>query len=83
MTAMTFFLPSLIHYGFNMTERSSNLERFWVVVNFTMGVAIMFSGLYGSLSSLFANKLVDQGPGGYVYAPHDPRDPCYVSGIHY
>ena len=83
MTAMTFFLPSLIHYGFNMTERSSNLERFWVVVNFTMGVAIMFSGLYGSLSSLFANKLVDQCPVEYVYAPHDPRDPCYVSGIHY
>ena len=83
MTAMTFFLPSIIHYAFNMNERSSIAERTWVVTNFIMGLFIMFSGLSGSLDRLFGSKYENQCPARYVYSPADPADPCYVSGIRY
>jgi len=81
MTAMTFFLPSLIHYAFNMHDRSTKLEYVWVACNFLFGVLIMLSGLYGTISDILADSLVKQCPATYVYSPHDPRDPCHV-GIH-
>ena len=81
MTAMTYFLPSVIHYAFNMHDGSSRLEKTWVLLNFLMGVFIMASGMYGSLSSLVQSELVNQCPVTYVYSPHDPADPCFISGI--
>lgn len=83
MTAMTYFLPSIIHYAFNMNERSSRTEHIVVSINFVMGLFIMLSGLYGSLDRLFSSKYENQCPVRYVYSPHDPGDPCYASGIRY
>jgi hypothetical protein len=81
MTAMTYFLPSVIHYAFNMHDESSRLEKTWVLLNFLMGIFIMASGMYGSLSSLVQSESVNQCPVTYVYSPHDPADPCFISGI--
>lgn len=79
MTAMTFFMPSLIHYAFNMHENSTRLDYAWVFCNFFVGVLFMISGLYGTVSDILADQIVKQCPATYVYSPYDPRDPCYVS----
>ena len=84
MAGMTFFLPSVLAWGLLPRGSMSWLENAWCHVNFWFGILIAVAGVYTSLLDLLDDA---QGGNGdqcllkYTYAPYDPGDPCYISGI--
>ena len=86
MAAMTFFIPSVLAYGLLPRESLSNADRMWCVVSLVGGVFIAVAGVITATMDLVGDCGGDAGGGRcelrYTYAPNDPGDPCYVSGIH-
>ena len=58
----------------------------WCVVSLVGGVFIAVAGVITATMDLVGDCGGDAGGGRcelrYTYAPNDPGDPCYVSGIH-
>ena len=86
MAAMTFFIPSVLAYGLLPRESLSDNDRMWCVVSLVGGVFIAVAGVITATMDLVGDCGGDAGGGRcelrYTYAPNDPGDPCYVSGIH-
>jgi hypothetical protein len=86
MAAMTFFIPSAMAYGLLPRESLSDNDRMWCVVSLVGGVFIAVAGVVTATMDLVGDGGGDAGGGRcelrYTYAPNDPGDPCYVSGIH-
>mmetsp|Transcript_20020 Transcript_20020/g.32467 ORF Transcript_20020/g.32467 Transcript_20020/m.32467 type:complete len:152 (+) Transcript_20020:117-572(+) len=84
MAAMTFSLPSMLALSLLPPGAMGGLERAWCHVNFWIGVGIAVVGVYGSVMDLTEDATWELGGAcllKYTYAPHDPADPCYISGI--
>ena len=91
MAGMTFFLPSVFAVALLPPGTMGAVETAWCHVNFWLGVVIAVAGVWTSMLDLMEDSGGSSGGGGgvgggqclleYTYAPHDPGDPCYVSGI--
>ena len=84
MAGMTFFLPSVLALALLPPDQLSWLERGWCHVNFWIGVGIAVAGVWTSMLDLTEDATGEMGGScllEYTYAPYDPGDPCYVSGI--
>ena len=85
MTLMTFFFPSVLVVALLPEGAVSARERRWAAVNFVVGVVVAAAGVAASAGDLLRDR--GGGFGGVcerewlTYAPHDPGDPCYVSGV--
>lgn len=82
MAAMTFFIPSALAWGLLPRNQLSDGDTRWCVVNLVGGAFIALTGVITATMDLAS----DGGDGGrcelrYTYAPNDPGDPCFVSGI--
>jgi len=83
MTAFTYFLPYVLLLLLS-PARVSRPRAVWAVINIIVGVLVMLGGLLSSIQ-----ELVDSSAGlfegdchlPYAYAPLDPDDPCFVSGL--
>jgi len=89
MAAMTFFIPSALAWGLLPRSRLSDGDARWCVVNLVGGAFIAVAGVITATMDLASDGGGYAGGGGgggrcelrYTYAPNDPGDPCFVSGI--
>jgi len=82
MVAFTYFLPYVLHMVLSPTPLSRRRQA-WAMLNTTLGVVLMFTGLGSSLSELIGSRggLFDgQCLLEYKYSPAAPDDPCHGSG---
>lgn len=86
MAAMTFFIPSALAWGLLPRNQLSASDVRWCVVNIVGGAFIALTGVITATMDLVSDGGTDGVKGGrcelrYTYAPNDPGDPCFVSGI--
>ena len=86
MAAMTFFIPSALAWGLLPRNQLSASDARWCVVNIVGGAFIALTGVITATMDLVSDGGTDGVKGGrcelrYTYAPNDPGDPCFVSGI--